>query len=142
IELDPTLNGAALNENAQKYDFNRLEQARIVSQLTGRKPDFTGLGQSQASVQLQEQIRQAQQQDYAAKVAVAKAAVDEKSAALAAAQATLEKYKQVTDLAAQQEASARPLVPIGAISQVDYLKLKEDLVQNSNDLATQQRTVE
>lgn len=142
IELDPTLNAAALEENAQKYQFNRLEQARLVSELTGRKPDFAGLGQSPSGVQLEEQIRRAQQQDYAAKVAGAKAAVAEKSAALAAAQATLEKYQQETELAAQQEASARPLVPIGAISKVDYLKLKEDLVQNSNDLASQQQTVQ
>lgn len=142
IQLDPTLNAAELLANADKYGFNRLEQARLVAELTGSKPDFAGLGQSRSNVQLEQQTLQAQQQDYATKVAEAKATIAEKSAALAAAQATLEKYQQMTVLSAEQEASARPLVPIGAISKVDYLKLKEDLVQNQNDAAAAQKTVQ
>lgn len=142
IELDPTLSAATLNANAQKYGFNRLEQARLVSELTGRKPDFAGLGEPSSQVLLEERIRGAQERDYAAKLAEAQATIEEKSAALAAAQASLTKYRQLTALAAQQEASARPLVPIGAISRVDYLKLEENLVQNRNDWAAEQKTVE
>lgn len=142
IELDPALSAAQLHANADKYEFNRLEQARINSQLTDRRPDFSGLGESRARVLLEQKIRRAQEQDYAAKVAEAQATIDEKSAALAAAQATLAKYQQMTALAAQQEESARPLVPIGAISKIDYLKLKEDLVQNRNDAAAEDRTVQ
>src|SRR6185437_95597 len=132
IELDPTLSAAALNANAQKYGFNRLEQARLVAELTDRKPDYTGLDEPRAEVLLEERIRRAQEQDYAAKLAEAQAAVEEKSAALAAAQASLTKYRQMTALAEEQVASARPLVPIGAISRIDYLKLEEALIQNRN----------
>lgn len=141
IELDPSLSAAQLHANADKYGFNRLEQARINSQLTDRSPDFAGLGQPSAHILLEKQIRRAQERDYAAKVAEAQATIDEKSAALAAAQATLAKYEQMTALASQQEESARPLVPIGAISRVDYLKLKEDLVQNRNDWAAEEHAV-
>lgn len=142
IELDPTLSAAAMQANAQKYGFNRLEQARLVSQLTNVKPDFSGLGQSRAQVLLEERIRRAQERDYAAKLAEAQATIAEKSAALAAAQASLTKYRQLTGLAAQQVSSARPLVPIGAISRIDFLKLEEDLVQNRNDGAAEEKTVE
>ncbi|HWF98530.1 MAG TPA: HlyD family type I secretion periplasmic adaptor subunit [Steroidobacteraceae bacterium] len=142
IELDPTLSAAALNANAQKYGFNRLEQARLVAELTDRKPDYTGLDEPRAEVLLEERIRRAQEQDYAAKLAEAQAAVEEKSAALAAAQASLTKYRQMTALAEEQVASARPLVPIGAISRIDYLKLEEALIQNRNDGVAEQRTVQ
>ena len=141
IQLDPTLSAAALHANAEKYGFNRLEQARLISELTGSQPDFAGLDQPRSNVLLEQQALRAQQQDYAAKLAEAKASIAEKSGALAAAQATLQKYQQMTALAAEQEASARPLVPIGAISKVDYLKLKEDLVQNRNDATAEQKTV-
>jgi hemolysin D len=142
IELDPTLSSAALQANAQKYGFNRLEQARLVSELNDHKPDFSGLGAPPARILLEERIRQAQERDYAAKLAEARATIEEKSAALAASQASLTKYRQLTALAAQQVSSAQPLVPIGAISRIDYLKLEEDLVQNRNDGAAEEKTVE
>lgn len=142
IELDPSLSAAQLRANADKYGFNRLEQARLISELSDRRPDFAGVDQPRSRVQLEERMRRAQESDYAAKIAEAQAAIGEKFAALAAAQATLEKYVQLTALAAQREASARPLVPIGAISREDYLKLEEDLVQNRQDAAAQQKTIE
>jgi hemolysin D len=142
IQLDPTLSAAALRANARKYGFNRLEQARLISELTNRRPDFAALGESRAGVLLEERIRRAQERDYAAKVAEARATIVERSAALAAAQATLRKYRQLTALAAERQSSARPLVPIGAISRENYLKLKEDLVQNREDAAAERRTVQ
>jgi len=142
IELDPALSAAQLRANADKYGFNRLEQARLISELAERRPDFAGLEQPHSRIQLEERIRRAQESDYGAKLAEAQAAIGEKAAALAAAQATLEKYVQLTALAAQREASARPLVPIGAIAREDYLKLKEDLVQDRQDAAAQQKTIE
>ena len=142
IELDPSLSAAQLHANADKYGFNRLEQARLISELTGRRPEFAGVEQPRSRIQLEERIRRAQQSDYAAKLAEARATIGEKSAALAAAQATLEKYLQLSALAAEREVSARPLVPIGAISREDYLKLEEDLVRNRQDAAAQQRTTE
>jgi len=142
IELDPALSAAQLRANADKYGFNRLEQARLISELSDRRPDFADVEQPRARIQLEERIRRAQESDYAAKLAQARATISEKSAALAAAQATLEKYLQLSSLAAQREASAKPLVPIGAISREDYLKLQEDLVQNRQDAAAQQKTIE
>jgi hemolysin D len=142
IELDPTLSAAELQANAQKYGFNRLEQARLISELTDRKPNFAGLDGSPARVLLEERIRGAQERDYAAKLAGAQASIDEKSAALAAAQATVEKYQKLSALAAQQESSARPLVPIGAISKIDYLKLEQALVQDRQDFLAEQKTVQ
>ena len=142
IELDPALSAAQLRANADRYGFNRLEQARLISELTDRRPDLAGVEQPRSRIQLEERIRRAQESDYAAKLAEAQATIAQKSAALAASQETLEKYRQLTVLAGQREASARPLVPIGAISREDYLKLKEDLVQDRQDAAAEQQTIE
>jgi hemolysin D len=103
---------------------------------------YASTGQPAARVALEERIRQARVKAHAAKLAEAKATVEEKSAALAAAVATLKKYEQTTAIAAEREASARPLVDTGAISRLDYLQLKEDLAQNRNDLSAQVETAQ
>jgi len=142
LELDPALSAAQLRADADKYGFNRLEQQRLGAELSHGRPDYAAIGQPKARIALEEQTRQAREQAHATKLAEAQATVEEKTQTLAAAEATLTKYQELTAIAQEREASARPLVDTGAISRVDYLQLKEDLAQNSNDLAAQQKTVE
>ena len=142
LELDPTLSAAEMEANADKYGFNKLEQERLTAELTNSKVHYASTGQPAARVELEERMRQARVKAHAAKLAEAKATVEEKSAALAAAVATLKKYEQTTAIAAEREASARPLVDTGAISRLDYLQLKEDLAQNRNDLSAQVETAQ
>ena len=137
LELDPTVSAAELAASTDKYGFNKLEQARLTAELTNGSAYYSAADQSSAHVALEERIREARQQAHEAKVAEAKATVREKGSALAAAIATLKKYEETTAIAAEREASARPLVDTGAISRVDYLQLKEDLAQNRNDLSAQ-----
>jgi hemolysin D len=141
LELDPTLSAADMNASADKLGFNQLEQARLVAELTHKAPLYATTGQPSGRLALEERIRQAREQAYTTKLAGAQAAVEEKAAALAAAEATLQKYQEVTGIAEEREASARPLVDTGAIARVDYLQLKEDLAKNRNDLASQKKTV-
>jgi hemolysin D len=142
LELDPTLSAAEMDANADKYRFNKLEQERLTAELTNSKAHYAATDQAAGRVALEERMREARVQAHAAKLAEAKATVDEKSAALSAAVATLKKYEETTAIAAEREASARPLVDTGAISRVDYLQLKEDLAQNRNDLSAQVETVQ
>ena len=142
LELDPTLNAAELAANADKYGFNKLEQARLTAELTNGVAHYSTTGQSTARVALEERMRKARIQAHEVKLAEAKATVQEKDAALAAAQATLKKYEETTAIAAEREASARPLVATGAISRIDYLQLKEDFAQNRNDLSAQIESVQ
>jgi hemolysin D len=142
IELDPTLNAAELAANTDKYGFNRLEQARLSAELGSTVNATDRFGQSEKRVALEDQMRRARERAHATKVAAARATVEEKTAALAAAKATLIKYQETTQIAEERESSARSLVDSGAISRVDYLQLKQDLAQNSNDLAAQAKTVQ
>jgi hemolysin D len=142
LELDPTLSAAEMDANADKYGFNKLEQERLTAELSNTKAHYASSGQSAGRVALEERMRQARVEAHAAKLAEAKATVEEKAAALAAAVATLKKYEETTAIAAEREASARPLVDTGALSRVDYLQLKEDLARNRNDLSAQVETVQ
>ncbi len=142
VELDPSISSAEMQANADKYGFNRLEQARLMAELTHGRVQFAATGQSKERIALEEKTRLAREQAHAAKLAQAQSTLAEKVQALAAAEATLEKYQETTSIAAERESSARPLVETGAIARVDYLELKEDLAENTNDLAAQRKTVE
>jgi hemolysin D len=142
LELDPTLSAAELASNVDKYGFNQLEQARLSAELTHSAPSYPHDGKMTDRVALEESIRRAREQAHAAKLAAARATVQEKTFALAAAAATLEKFEETTTIAAERESSARPLVETGALSRLDYLQLAEDLAKNRNDLAAQAKTVE
>lgn len=142
LELDPSITSAEVKADAEKYGFNRLEQSRLTAELTHGRLQSAVTGQSAARVAFEVQTRRAREQAYASKLAEAQATVDEKTQALAAAEATLVKYQQTTAIAEERESSARPLVDTGAISKLDYLQLKQDLATNANDRAAQQKTVE
>jgi hemolysin D len=142
IELDPSISAAEMQADADKYGFNRLEQARLNAELTHGRPRYAITGQSAARIALEEQTRRAREQAYSAKLAEAQAAVDEKTQALAAAEATLQKYQETAAIDEERESSARPLVETGAISRMDYLQLKQSLAENTNDLAAQRKTVQ
>jgi hemolysin D len=142
LELDPTLSAAELAANTDKYGFNQLEQARLTAELTHAHSRMHAAGQPAARVALEERMRRAREQAHETKVAGARSAIEQKTQALAAAAATLRKYQETTAIAEERESSARPLVDSGAISRVDYLQLKEDLAQNRNDLAAQEKTVQ
>jgi hemolysin D len=142
LELDPTLSAAEFQADTDKYGFNQLEQARLSAELTHGSAQYAGIGQPAARVAMEERMRKARAAAHDAKRAEARATVEEKTAALAAAEATLKKYQETTAIADERESSARPLVETGALSRVDYLQLKEDLAQNRNDLAAQVKTVQ
>lgn len=141
LELDPTLSAAELAANADKYAFNQLEQARLNSELTHRTARYSRIEQTPERVALEERMRQARERAHQVKVAAARATVEEKRSALAGAEATLKKYQETTAIAEERESSARPLVDSGALSRVDYLQLKQELVQNRDDLAAQGKAV-
>src|SRR5258708_888809 len=131
-----------MEDEGDKYGSNRLEQARLTAELTHGRPQYAATDQSGARITLEEQTRRAREKAHEAKLAQAQATVNEKSQALAAAEATLKKYREITAIAEERESSARRMVDTGAISRIDYLQLKQTLAENANDLATQLKTVE
>ncbi len=166
VELDPTINAAELDNNARQLEINRLDQLRLQAELGNAarvppslpvsgsmnraQPDESGSSsprpQTASSdpnlLALEENLRRSRLSAYQAKLEQAKASVAEKQSALAATLATERKYEEVTTLAKEREEKARPLLDTGAISRIDYLQLKQELVSNQNDLASQHKLVE
>ncbi|HTY51176.1 MAG TPA: HlyD family type I secretion periplasmic adaptor subunit [Steroidobacteraceae bacterium] len=142
LELDPTLDAADVAADADKYGFNQLEQARLSAELTDRMPQYSRILQPRARVAMEEQMRRARERDYQSKLTQAQAALQGKRAALDAAVETLDKYRETMAIDAVRESSARPLADSGALSREDYLKVKEQLVQDRDDLAAQVNTAE
>ncbi len=68
LELDPTLSAAEMDANADKYGFNKLEQARLTAELTNGKPQYVSTGQPAARMALEEKMREARVQAHAAKL--------------------------------------------------------------------------
>ncbi len=91
---------------------------------------------------LQRQLLDAKRMTYAAKLAQARLVVEEKDAELSSAESVLRKYEELVSIAKEREENAQPLVQSGALSRVDYLQIKQDLVSNTNELAAQVKTVQ
>ena len=162
VELDPTINAAELDNNARQLEINRLDQQRLQAELgnaahispspptKGERAGERGASLPQKStsspdptlIALEDNLRKSRLSAYQAKLEQAKASVAEKQSALAAALATEHKYEELTALAKEREEKARPLLDTGAISRIDYLQLKQELVSNQNDLASQRKLVE
>ena len=60
LELDPTLSAAEMDANADKYEFNKLEQERLTAELTNGKAHYGAAGQPAAArIALEERMREA-----------------------------------------------------------------------------------
>lgn len=142
LELDPTSSTADLTANTEKFALNQLESDRLLAELDHTQPNYHQPDKFKSIVVLQEQLRRAREATYANKVAQAQLFIREKIDILAAGEATLNKLKETAAIAKEREESARPLVKTGALSRLDYLQLKQDLVSNENDLMAQSKMVE
>lgn len=143
LELDTTISAAELAANTEKLVINQLELVRLQAELNqAAAPSYRVPNQSREMVALQEQLRQARRAAYSAKLAQAQLAVEERTDELAGAEARLKKLQETTAIAKEREESARPLVETGALSRMDYLQIKQDLVSNENELKAQIKTVE
>lgn len=142
LELDPTSSTADLTANTEKFALNQLESDRLLAELGNKPPSYHQADKFKSIVALQEQLRQAREAAYVAKREQAQLFIHEKIDMLAAGEVTLNKLKEMTAIAKEREESARPLVKTGALSRLDYLQLKQDLVSNENDLVAQSKMVE
>lgn len=141
VELDPTISGADLTSSAEKLVLTQLELARLRSELSGGDPDYGLPGAKPESVALQEALRAARDSSYRAKLAEARNELQGRTMTLAAAQDTLRKLEETTRTARDREKQVRPYVG-HVMPRFEYLKLKDSLTENANDLAAQMKHVQ
>jgi len=141
IELDPALSEADLASATLAHRQNRLGQARLLSELRGKRPVYERDASPEA-VELQEALREARVAAYQMKLAAAKTAIDEKASALGAAEAQLRKARVTLEIATEREQKMKRLLDESFISRMEYLKNLQELESARYDLEAQRQTVE
>jgi hemolysin D len=147
IELDPTLSQADLSSSQQRLQQNQQQMARLSLELRGQHLP-QGLGaEAQAKAPSatltpgQLATIQAREAAYEAKLAEARAAVEEKTKAITSAEATHTKLRINFELAGKRYQQSLALVKEGFFSEAERLKQQQEVVSLEHDLAAQTQTL-
>jgi len=147
IELDPTLSQADLFSSQQRLQQNQQQMARLGMELKGQHlpQGFGGEAQAKPPAAMltagQLATIQAREAAYEAKLAEAKAAVEEKTKAITSAEATHTKLRINFELASKRYQQSLALVKEGFFSEAERLKQQQEVVSFEHDLAAQIQTL-
>ncbi|WP_432731515.1 HlyD family type I secretion periplasmic adaptor subunit [Variovorax sp. W6] len=147
IELDPTLSQADLSSSQQRLQQNQQQLARLMVEMKGLHlpmppPVAGGAGRTTPSLTSDQfTIIQAREAAFEAKLAEARASVDEKTKALKAAESTHTKLRLNHGLAMKRYQQSLALVKEGFFSEGERLKQEQEVVGLEHDLAAQSQTL-
>jgi hemolysin D len=147
IELDPTMSQADLASSQQRLQQNQQQMARLTVELKGQRlpPEFGSDAQAKALLPAltpsQLATIQAREAAYEAKLAEARASVDEKTKAITSAEATHTKLRINFGLANRRYQQSLALVKEGFFSEAERLKQQQEVVSLEHDLAAQTQTL-
>jgi hemolysin D len=149
IELDPTLSQADLSSSQQRLQQNQQQMARLMVEMKGQHLPMSTLGGISGGARsvpslTSDQLAtiQAREAAYEAKLAEARASVDEKTKALKAAESTHTKLRLNLVLAGKRYQQSLALVKEGFFSEGERLKQEQEVVGLEHDLAAQGQTLE
>ncbi|TCJ16321.1 HlyD family type I secretion periplasmic adaptor subunit [Parasulfuritortus cantonensis] len=135
VELDTEALDASQAAVAGNLELNEARQRRLAGQLAGRAPD-AGLADAG-----ERGLWQAELDAHRNQVAIARAAVREAEADLAAGEAMLANLANAVAIADSQVADAKALADLGALARNDYLREERDRLARHGDLASQRGRV-
>lgn len=148
IELDPTLSQADLSSSQQRLQQNQQQMARLMVEMKGQHLPMSALGSGSGTVRSVPSLTpdqlatiQAREAAFEAKLAEAKASVDEKTKALKAAESTHTKLRLNLGLATKRYQQSLALVKEGFFSEGERLKQEQEVVGLEHDLAAQSQTL-
>jgi len=148
IELDPTLSQADLSSSQQRLQQNQQQMARLMVEMKGQHLPMSALGSGSGTARsalslTPDQLAtiQAREAAFEAKLAEAKASVDEKTKALKAAESTHTKLRLNLGLATKRYQQSLALVKEGFFSEGERLKQEQEVVGLEHDLAAQSQTL-
>ncbi|NVM87525.1 hemolysin D [Variovorax sp. SG517] len=148
IELDPTLSQADLSSSQQRLQQNQQQMARLMVEMKGQHLPMSSLlagsdMNRKTPVLTPDQLAtiQAREAAFEAKLAEAKASVDEKTKALKAAESTHTKLRLNLGLAMKRYQQSLALVKEGFFSEGERLKQEQEVVGLEHDLAAQSQTL-
>ena len=143
IELDPTMSRADLSSSRERLQQNQDQMARLAVELRGQTLPSGDPTRVAAAALTPGQLAtvQAREALYVAKLAEARASVEEKVKAIASAAATRTKLRLNFDLANQRYQKSLALVKEGFFSEAERLKQQQEVVSFEQDLAAQIQTL-
>jgi len=147
IELDPTLSQADLSSSQQRLQQNQQQMARLSMELKSQQlpqelgGEASGKAAPAALTPGQLATIQAREAAYEAKLAEARAAVEEKAKAITSAEATHTKLRINFELASKRYQQSLALVKEGFFSEAERLKQQQEVVSLEHDLAAQIQTL-
>lgn len=148
IELDPTLSQADLSSSQQRLQQNQQQMARLMVEMKGQHLPMSAPGGSSGAARTtlaltpdQLATIQAREAAFEAKLAEARASVDEKTKALMAAESTHTKLRLNLGLATKRYQQSLALVKEGFFSEGERLKQEQEVVGLEHDLAAQRQTL-
>jgi len=146
IELDPTLSQADLSSSQQRLQQNQQQMARLSLELKGQHlpQGFAGETQPKLLATLtagQLATIEAREAAYEAKLAEARATVEEKTKAINSAEATHTKLRINFELVGKRYQQSLALVKEGFFSEAERLKQQQEVVTLEHDLAAQIQTL-
>lgn len=148
IELDPTLSQADLSSSQQRLQQNQQQMARLMVEMRGQHLPMSAQGSGTGAVRTAPALTpdqmatiQAREAAFEAKLAEAKASVDEKTKALKAAESTHTKLRLNLGLATKRYQQSLALVKEGFFSEGERLKQEQEVVGLEHDLAAQSQTL-
>jgi len=145
IELDPTMSEADLSSSQLRLRQNQQQMARLTREMKGQSLPLAGTGSGTAlgggdPLHLtpgQLATIQAREAAYGAKLAEARASVEEKTKAITAAESTRTKLRLNFALASKRYQQSLALVKDGFFSEAERLKQEQEVVGLEHDLAAQ-----
>jgi hemolysin D len=148
IELDPTLSQADLSSSQQRLQQNQQQMARLMVEMRGQHLPMSAQASNASMARTAPALTpdqmatiQAREAAFEAKLAEARASVDEKTKALKAAESTHTKLRLNLGLATKRYQQSLALVKEGFFSEGERLKQEQEVVGLEHDLAAQSQTL-
>jgi hemolysin D len=140
VELEAGLDSSDLRSSSQRLQFLRAEKIRLGAELDGVRPNYDTAGIAPEVAILQESLRLARNSAFQAKLAEAGNAQTAKEANLSALRDGLNKLEASLKIGQEKEERVRPYIG-SVMTRFDYLKLKDDLNQLENNVASQRNAL-
>lgn len=140
VELEAGLDNSDLRSASQRLQFLRAEKIRLGAELDGVRPNYETAGIAPEVAILQESLRLARNSAFQAKLAEAGNAQTAKEANLSALRDGLNKLEASLRIGQEKEERVRPYIG-SVMTRFDYLKLKDDLNQLENNVASQRNAL-
>lgn len=139
VRLSPTSRNAEFGSNQASVDALRAKVARLNAEVRGASPDYSGVSEDQASIEMS--LHGARAAELQGLIAAGNARSAQASRAVAEAQSMLAARRAAMDAAQRELDMLRPLAERQIVSKIDLLKAESAASVSRNEVAAAQSGV-